>query len=79
MDLWTLAEDRLDTGVFLVSISIALPMAKLGYISIVQESPHGVPEVRVEKRFDKYNRMGYKGIINRKTKGKLKCQNQLIY
>ena len=26
-------------------------------------------EVRVKKRFDKYNRMGYKGIINRKTKG----------
>jgi len=50
VDLRTLAKDRLDTGVFLVSISIALPMAKLGYISIVQESPHGVPEVRVEKK-----------------------------
>ena len=26
-------------------------------------------QLRVKKRFDKYNRMGYKGIINRKTKG----------
>ena len=50
----TLAEDRLDIGVLLVSISIPSPMPKLGYISIVHRSPRRrVVEVRVKKRFDK--------------------------
>ena len=48
-------------------------MPKLGYISIVQVSPAGelwkFVSKKIKKRFDKYNRMGYKGIINRKTKG----------
>ena len=39
LDLRTLAEDRLDIGVLLVSISIPSPMPKLGYISLVQVSP----------------------------------------
>jgi hypothetical protein len=42
VDLRTLAEDRLDTGVLLVSISIPSPMPKLGYISIVYRSPSRV-------------------------------------
>ena len=51
VDLRTLAEDRLDTGVLLVSISIPSPMPKLGYISIVtQESQQSCLEVRVEKK-----------------------------
>jgi len=54
VDLRTLAEDRLDTGVLLVYISIPSPMPKLGYISIVtQESPHGVPKVRGVKKIKK--------------------------
>ena len=54
VDLRTLAEDGLDTGVLLVSISIPSPMPKLGYISIVHRSPRRrVVEVRVKKRFDK--------------------------
>ena len=54
VDLRTLAEDRLDIGILLVSISIALPMQELGYISIVHRSPRRrVVEVRVKKRFDK--------------------------
>ena len=51
MDLRTLAEDRLDIGILLVSISIALPMQELGYISIVLRSPRTtVRELRVEKK-----------------------------
>ena len=52
VDLRTLAEDGLDTGVLLVvSISIPSPMPKLGYISIVtQESQQSYLEVRVEKK-----------------------------
>ena len=51
VDLRTLAEDRLDLGVLLVSISIPSPMPKLGYISIVtQESQQSCLEVRVEKK-----------------------------
>ena len=51
VDLRTLAEDGLDTGVLLVSISIALPMQELGYISIVHRSPRTtVRELRVEKK-----------------------------
>ena len=50
VDLRTLAEDRLDIGVLLVSISIPSPMPKLGYISIVtQESQLSCFKVRVKK------------------------------
>ena len=56
VDLRTLAEDRLDIGILLVSISIALPMQELGYISIVHRSPRTAYQKFVwKKRFDKYN------------------------
>jgi len=32
-----------------------------------------------KKRFDKYNKMGYKGSINQKDERKIKCQKLLIY
>ena len=47
----TLAEDRLDIGVLLVSISIPSLMPKLGYISIVtQESQQSCLQVRLKKK-----------------------------